>query len=96
MAFDARVEAQKPRRDRVERAAPHAPRGGPLLGAAAQEPVHPAQHLGRGAPGERDQEDALRPDPAIDEMGHALRESGGLTGASADTPSDEGCVYAAP
>ena len=77
------VEAQEPRRDRVERAAPHAARGGPLLGPAVQEPVHPAQHLGRGAPGEGDQEDALRPDPAVDEMGHAVRERGGLTGPSA-------------
>src|SRR6266540_4611474 len=62
----------------MERAAPYAPRGGPILGPAVQEPIHPAQHLGRGAPGEGDQEYALRPDPALDEMGHAVRESGGL------------------
>src|SRR6266511_4858531 len=28
------VEAQEPRRDRMERAAPYAPRGGPILGPA--------------------------------------------------------------
>ena len=57
----AGVDAQQPGGDRVERAAPDA-RAGELgtaaLGAAAQDPVDAAHHLARGAPRERQQQDA--------------------------------------
>ncbi len=47
------VAAHEPVRDRVERAAEHARRGG-------DEPARPLQHLARGAAGERQQQDPLR------------------------------------
>ena len=62
----APVQAQEPRRHRVERAAPDrarrraAGRSAPSPAAAAQQPVDPPQHLLGGAAREGEQQDAAR------------------------------------
>ena len=67
----------------MERAAPDASGGGPLVGPGAQEGIDPSQHLGGGTPREREQADPLRPDPALDEVSDAVRERRRLSRSSA-------------
>ena len=74
------VLAQQPGGDRVERPAPH-PRGRrPVRGGASEQPVHPAEQLGRRPPGEGEKENALRRDAPGDELRHTVGEGGGLSG----------------
>src|SRR5439155_12693886 len=66
-------ELQEPVRDRVERAAPHAP------GLAdSRHALGPREHLAGGPPGERQQQDPLRRDPAFEQGRDPRRERGGL------------------
>ena len=68
------VLAQEPRADMVESAAPHAAHSG-------DERLGALEHLPRGAVRERQQEDALRRNAVLDEVGDAVDERAGLARA---------------
>ena len=68
------VLAQEPRADMVESAAPHAAHSG-------NERLGALEHLPRGAVRERQQEDALRRNAVLDEVGDAVDERAGLARA---------------
>ena len=53
------------------------------VAAPREHRLHAAQHLGGGAAGEREQEDAPRVGAARDELGDAVDERGRLAGAGA-------------
>ena len=74
----AAVEAEQPVGDRVERPAPH-----PLGLALAGRAFGPGEHLARGAPAERQQQDPLGAHAALDQVADAAGEGGGLPGPGA-------------
>ena len=69
------VAAQEARADRVERPRPDGRDG------VADEGLGPLAHLARGAVREGQQEDAVRRDAALDQVGDAVDERAGLAGA---------------
>ena len=79
------VAAQQPGGDGVEGSAPDASRAaaGPRASRSAEHVFHPAEHLGRRAAGEGQQQDAPRVDAPGDQPGDAMDERGGLAGAGA-------------
>ena len=80
----ARVDAQQAGGTGVERAAPDALGGAAGAVAARRERrLDPAQHLGGGAAREREQQDAPRVCPALDEVRDAVHERRRLAGAGA-------------
>src|SRR5205823_5023922 len=61
----------------MERASLHSGAGG------AHEPFGAREHLARGATGEREKEDSLGRDAALDEIGDAMDQGARLSGARA-------------
>ena len=92
-----RVDAQQAGGRGVEGAAPDAVCAPPGVAARREHRLDPAEHLGGGAAREGEQQDAPRVGAALDEVGDAVDERGGLAGAGAgdDEQGPSPCCAAA-